>query len=547
MATSSADFPVNESGTIKEEYKSLETARKPYIDRARKFADVTLKYMFPDVEEGQETNTLDLTGDWQIDGPMLVNHLANVYLDMTFPVTRSFFKNSAAPEIIENAAKAQNSSETDIDMQMSMAEKAANTEFNIRAGRVAWLECVKNGIISGNFCLYKPEKANFQAYSLEEYVCQRDMSGNWIKLITVDSIAFSTLPKDVQDEVRAELALDKDEEKTKNIDLFTRVMLVGGDGSDPEDPDYAVQQAVDEVPVESTQVIMKRSQLRWFVDGWNFVRRENYGRGLIEDVYPSLLAISVYSQALLQGVAAATDYKNLVDPDSVVDIVTLNESEPGSWHIGEKDSVTTVDSGKKVQDLSYIQQHIIDPAVAKLSKVFMLRYTRNKERVTAEEIRQDVRELETAHGGVFSRWSQSFQLPLAKLLLDDVGLDVRGTGVEVVILTGMAALGRAANNDNINAWLYDLRQLSTIPEFIAGKLKLDMVAQELAIGHDVDYSRFIKTETELQEEQKQMNSMINQQMLNENAAKGIGKQVADSDAATAAAAANNIQSKGTLL
>jgi hypothetical protein len=524
MAQTTKGTLPNEENQIKSEWEDMVTKRQPYLDRARTYSKLTLKYLYPDVSQDSETSTLDLQGDWQIDGPLLTNHLANMYMQTLFPPNRSFFKLNLSAEDMAGMAEGSGLSKAAVEFALSRAEDDARKLMLNVGGRPALLDSIKHIIVSGNALIYYPEKGKMQAYALDEFCVQRDPDGEITSLITRDNKGFLTLPEDMRNLVRTELNIRPEDEEKTNVNLYTRVKL-SPDSTDTENPNYIIQQAVDQFPFAESEVTMTRNELRWIPIGWHRTRRESYYRGLVELIYPALYNVSVLTEAVVKGIAVITDIKLLVEPDSIIDIPTLNSSGPGTYHYGEAGSVNPVQVGN-IGDWSFIT-NVIDQFVAKLSKAFLMAVPRNSERTTAEEIRLMMRELETSHGGVFGVLSQTLQLQLSRLLLKGIELDLNGTSLEPVILTGMDAMGRSANNDNMRMFAEDLTMYDAIPDAFKDLIVARDMFIDLASGRDVDFTRWTKTPEDLEADAQAQAQAQAQSLLMQEGAKGMQSQVAN--------------------
>ncbi len=109
-------------------------------------------------------------------------------------------------------------------------------------------------------------------------------------------------------------------------------------------------------------------------------------------------------------------------------------------------------------------------------------------------------DLEESLGGVYSILSLEYQLPLARILLEQ--LDVDTDGLDVIIITGVEALGR--NND-----LEKLRQFTSLiqelgnPELIFQVMNVEEYIKAMADAVGLDGARFIKSGEQQQGEKEQ--------------------------------------------
>jgi hypothetical protein len=154
--------------------------------------------------------------------------------------------------------------------------------------------------------------------------------------------------------------------------------------------------------------------------------------------------------------------------------------------------------------------------------------TRDAERVTAEEIRMQASELETAYGGVYSRLAVDIQLPLAYWLMGRVGLGLKGSsGVSPTIVTGLEALSRQGDLEDLRLWIADLAAMANLPEGLSVRLKWDALASALAAPRRISVAQFLKSDDEVAKEQQAARA----QALQEQAAMTGVQSAADQAAA----------------
>jgi len=507
-----------EPGIPKERYTSLGTYRSAYLTRAQTYAKVSLPYIMPEVDD-QSAQEVQL--DFSSVGAMLVNHLANRYVQELFPVNRSFFQ----LQIDESERSETVQEDTELDTLLTAAERRARWAFEQRHARPSMLDLMKHCVITGNGLIYYPPKTGkLQLYALDEYVMYRDAAGNIIEIVTEDKKGILSLDPDIRQLVMDELKLDANSDLTKEqASLYTYIRV------DPEDPEtFLVTQSIESLEVPDSFQSYPKAYLPWLPQVWNRTRREIYGRGLIEDHYGSFTALSVLSEALVTGAATMADIKFLVRPGSLLDVNSMNSAPSGTYHYGMPDDVSAIQSNKQA-DYQFIKL-VIDDYVKHLGKAFMhvSSQIRDSERTTAEENRLRAMELDQSHGGVFSNFSMLLQSPVAALLLRDIDLNIEGSSIEPVVVTGLDSMSRNATNEKIRLWIEDLSGLNALPEPVLARLKLSDVAQTFANGRDVDTTNLIKTEEEVAAEQKaaqeqQMQATAGEAMLE----KADAEQIAD--------------------
>lgn len=501
------DFTNPAEGEIKARHDTLAQTRSQPLSRGYKYSKITIPYLLP---ENEDTGGQDMQLDYSTVGAEYVNHLANVYLDEMFPSHRCFFKLQMPIEQLLAAAQSEATSITDIEKGFSLAEKEARWRFEQRHARIAVLDFLKQLIVGGNSCLYFPPEGMAQNYALDQYVLWRDTSGKILEIITVDKKALMSFDTELRAEIMRSLDdITSETDLSKyQVDIYTYIRR------DPENPKvFLVDQAVENTPI-GDQVTYTEELLPWIPCAWNRVRREVYGRGLVEDHYGSFYALSVLVEALVTAGAICTDFKFLVKPGSVLDVVEMNNSASGTYHYGNPDDVASIDLGK-TRELQFVAG-LVDNYKKDLGKVFLVLSTqiRDSERTTAEENRLRAAELNKAHGGVFGNLSLTCQRPIATLLLRDIDVILGDSGIEPVIMTGLDAMGRMSENEKIRYAFDDMALLNNVPEELRARFKIANLISTILTGRDID-ADILMTEEEFQEMQQAQQQAQEQQMAGE--------------------------------
>jgi hypothetical protein len=316
------------------------------------------------------------------------------------------------------------------------------------------------------------------------------MSGEFHTLITKDTHIVATLPSDIQT-MTLEKGFDMDDE----VSVFTGIFR------DKEDH-YVVKQEVDSLFIVDREFgVYDKDTLPWVPLTWNLTRGNDYGTGLVEEYAGDYHTLSTLSETILNLSAIAADIKGLVNPMGQTNVDHLNQAAPGAWVSGNPDDVSYLQLDK-IGDLQFIQAQV-ERYERRIGSGFLLNsaVTRNAERVTAEEIRQQAQELEESLGGVYSRLAEEMQQPLAKRLLLQMSDEFKGQ--ELVILTGVESLSRMSDLDAMQMFLNDLTMLNNIPEDVRGRMKLGNVISAFGAARQVDYEEWLMSEDEFKNAQKQ--------------------------------------------
>lgn len=495
----------------------LDSKKSSLHERNKKYAKWTLPYLYP--EDDQEDSELD--SGINNTGARLINHLSNKIIETLFPSYRSFMKLELDDEVQEQLKDADVPTEQ-VDVALVKGEKKSIRQLNKMAHRTAATLAAKYLLITGNGLMYYPEDNKAMVYSTKDYCIVRDLSGVPIEIITRDIKSFETFNKDVQDKLRLSNK-DKEYKLDTDVTLYTHIVL--------EDNKYKIEQHADKTPLEMNSNTYAKKDLPWVPLTWNLIRGEDYGRSMVEDYRGTFGAVETLSQALLEGIISAAAIQYLVNPASVVDVVALNKAKNGAYHSGRDGDIVAIKSDKHL-DFQQVRQ-VLDDYQRQLAQAFLMNseLTRDAERVTAAEIRKDAQELEMSFGGIYSRFTEDWQEPVARLLLSRQNITIADDTIYPVIVTGLDTLSRMGDLDNYRMFLEDLSMINTLDEQTQQSLKRNELISWLGNNRGIDYSKFIKTADELQAEidaemqrQQQMQTAETQNQMAQDASKAIVNQ-----------------------
>jgi hypothetical protein len=478
---------IDEKATLKHRWGVLEGRKADLHTRNEKYAKWTLPYIYP--REEQKTDELDT--DLDSVGARAVNHLSNKLVETLFPTFRSFLKLEVSHLALQELKEAEVPLDV-LDKALVQGEKNALRALDRMGHRTAATLGAKHLIITGNTLMYYPDSKRAQVYGTRDYCVSRDLSGEVLEMITRDIKAFETFTSDVQAKLKASGGEIKYEDGT-NVTLYTQIKL--------EDDKFVVTQAADMIDLQIPVNSYAKKDLPWVPLVWNLSRGDDYGRGLVEDYRGAFNALDVLSTSLLEGIISAATVKFLVNPASVVDVAKMNSAPSGSYHVGRDGDIVAVKSDKHL-DFQNVRV-VIQDYTGQLSSAFLLNSTRNAERVTAEEIRDDARELETSFGGLYSRFTEDWQERVARLVLSRQDIMVSDQTIFPVIVTGLDTLSRLGDIDNYRFFVEDLSLIGSLPEYMQAYMKVPELMTWVGNNRGVDYTKFLKTNDEVAADQAQ--------------------------------------------
>lgn len=509
---------------LQNRWTHLEQQRASYVGLCEQYAKWTLPYLFPSGSPGSSANVeMQLSAD--SIGAQAVNHLANKVVSTLFPPQSMFFRlrvDALAKSNLVQTLAQQGADEpavaaaiAEIDKQLAAKEKEAQDKLDMVSFRPQAVRAAQLLIITGNALEFHPEGRPVQVFSLRDYCVVRDLSGEVIEIMTRECKAFETFHPNVQAQLK-DPRIPKSHRseyagKTEVV-VYTQIRL-------ENDGKFHVVQSADHVKLDIGNASYPKDKLPWIVLTWNLVRGEDYGRGLVGDYSGAFHAINVLTLSLLNIAAIMGDIKFLVNPSSMLDVQEMNQSQPGSYHSGKEGDVTTVklDRYNEAQFIS----NMIERYERQIGQAFLLAtaVTRNAERVTAEEIRDQANELETSNGGIYSRLAANWQSPLAYVILDQIDFQAVEHGITPKVITGMDSLSRMSELDNLKMFFMDLAMLNNLPEDVRAEMDLQKVMSVLGTNRQVEYQAMLKTKEQKQQEYQQAMQMQQAQAAQEASGK----------------------------
>jgi len=485
--------------------------RRPYLDRARTCAELTIPTLFP--PEGSNSSTKFDT-PYQGVGARGTNALASKLLLTLFPPHAPHFKFDIDELTLEEVTGTEGM-QAEVDKALSAYTKRVMTDVESRGFRPTVFEALKHLVVGGNGTLYIPEEGPARFYSLEKYVCKRDPGGALLELILKENIAIAAVPEELRASVAQEGG-DSSQDIDDTVDLFTHVILMDGM--------FEVYQEINEKRVPGSEGTYPPERLPWIVLRFSKVDGEHYGRGHCEEYLGDLNALEELSKAVIEYTAIASRVFTFVRPNGTTNVRILQKAKNGDILQGNAEDITTMVL-EKYNDFRAARE-TMQEIEQRLAFAFLLNTAiqRPGERVTAEEIRYMAQELESTLGGVYSVQSQELQLPVTKILIFQLvragKLEELPPEVTPKIVTGLDALGRGNDLAQLDAFIQGAMALA--PEAASSVINWQdyMTRRGAALG--IDMSGLIKSPEQVQQEQNQAQMMAMAEKLGPQAIAQMG-------------------------
>jgi hypothetical protein len=514
--------------SLKQDYERLSTERSPYLLRARDCSKFTLPSLVP--PQGSNGSTR-LRTTYSSFGARCVNSLASKLLLALFPARQSFFRLSVSKKLKEQMGG--DKMEAEIQKALSSVEQEVMDEVNASPVRTPAGEAVKHLLVAGNVLVHLQQDGGLKFFPIHSYVTSRDDSGNPLRIIVEERMAVVALPEDIKPIVMAKVIGKRGSSSSEQTEVFLYTGITRVDNQ------WKVSQECEGVPLHKSAGTYPLDACPWFPLRWTPDPHGDYGRGLVEDYLGHLVSLESLTASLVKGTAVAAKVVFLRNPNAVTKAIKLTQAETGAVVDGKPDDVVALQVDKRA-DFQTAQQMIQD-LKEELAYAFVMNQAvqRNAERVTAEEIRFMAQELDTTLGGNYSTLAMDFQLPYLRVQMAQMQkqgkLPMLPKGsIRPIIVTGLDALGRGADLDNLRALVKDVVDLGG-PDSLKTYINFDNLLTRLATARGVTPDGLIKDAEQVAQEQQQEQQMQMMQQLGPNAVNALGGMAKQGMANAAAA------------
>lgn len=475
------------------------------ILKSRQYAHWTLPKLMAELSHHGTAAVLER--DYQEIGPLLVNNLAAKLAALLFPANRPFFGISPSPRLLA-AVTARGIEQSDFQGGLAKWEMDASQQLFLNASYNQLTLAVAHLIVTGNTLTYRDSKAKRTvAYGLQSFGIRRSGAGVMLDCVLREFESFAGLSAEIQAMLvtRFPNKYRMDRYDT-NVEVFTRITRSDrGDGNVV----YIVAQEIECMPI-GTPGTYPEHLCPWQAPTWSLIAGEHYGRGLVEDYAGGFANLSDKSEALALYGIAAMKFVNMVAPGQGASIDDLNKAETGEYVQGTTGAITVQETGDGGK-ITAMRGEISD-AFTNLSKAFMYTgNTRDAERVTAYELRQQAQEANTALGGQYSALAESFQVPMAHVLLTEVEptalQGILSKDLKLDILAGIPALSRGIEVQNLLSSAQDAAAI--VPPLLQLDNRIDprKLLDLIYAGQSVDTTQFHRSK----EEQDKVDAAAQQQ------------------------------------
>lgn len=516
--------------TAKGRYDTLRAQRQTYVDRGVECANLTIPGLFqlPGTIQGSS-----FRAPYQSVGAEGVNNIGAKLMLALFPPGSSCFR-----LVLDDTMKAElrkqiggDSAEfeaalAEFEESLGQIERTVMSRIEQKGARMQLFEMFKLLFVTGNHLLQVLPSGGLKGHRLTHYVVKRDSSGNVLELVVLEELDRETLPPEAREIAAKHVAENATDEKDKPAELYTWVKRVKGK--------WTVCQEVCGEIIPGTTGTYPLDKSPWLPLRFFAVDGEDYGRGGVEERIGDLRSLETLRQALVEGTAICAKVVIGVDESGLTQKKIIAEASNGAVVDGNFDKDVTVLQVEKQADFATALS-LHNDIKKDLQRAFLLLsgVQRDAERVTAEEIRAVVAELETALGGFYSTLAQELQRPLVVRLMTQMAKSgelphLPKGSVEPQIVTGLEGLGRSGDLAKYQAFM-SMMSAALGPEGFAASINTDVLSSKVATALAIDIKGLVKSQ-----EQQAQEAQATQQAEMAKAAVGPGIKAMSDQALNAA-------------
>lgn len=489
--------------TAKSEFDFYDGQRQTMLDRFERLAQLTIPSVFPDDDYDAQQD--QLTNGSTSLGAQAVTHLTNKLMNAMFAPSRPFFRLSLDNALIQKYVQQLGVEESVITDSLAQGERDAMMELEREGCREALYEGVTHLVEIGNVLMDMSEDT-LLFVSVRNYIVRRNAKGVPVLIIIRAKHRYEDLEPEAQ---KAYEDAGRTCQYDQEVCTYKMIKLVKGM--------YRESFWIEDINLgEKFAGKYKPENVPYRPLTWRLPLGQHYGVGRCEEYANDLGTNDLISEALSDGAVLASQFKWMVSPNGITRPEDLTQSTNGATLPGVEGDVALVfaNIGQQLTSALGIGQEY----QRRIGAGFLMNsaVTRDAERVTAEEIRLQAMELESSLGGVYSRLALSIQAPLALWLLRKAKVQIKGTMIKPVVITGLDAISRNGDLERMRAFLNDVALLDNIQPQTLATLNRTNIVSDMAAGNGVDKGRYVLPPSQQQQNLQDANQAALEQQAQSN-------------------------------
>ena len=493
--------------TLAERFRTLDGRRQYRIDLARKCASLTIPSVLP--PRGWTEDTA-LPQPYSSIASRGVTAMASRMLSALMPLNDTPFFKFALKTGAEATPEIKSYLET---LSYQVYNKIVSNNL-----RETIFQALQHLIIVGDVMTVMDDDFSFKNLRCDQYTIQRNVHGKVIELIHLEYIPIDPLEESADQAGASGL-----EYRRGYKTLYCQYVLNEDDSGwygRKEDEDG-------EVVMEGEYKVLPLIPLRWYG-----IIGENYGRSHCEDILGDLTSLENYTQAHIEGMAAASTFWIGVDPGGLTEIDDIASASNGTFVPAKQQDVFCISPANTLNPQIASTQGAVQEMRTEVAEAFLM--TRGAlptgDRVTATAVRMIGSELETVLGGAFSSIARDLMEPIVKravfVMLDTGDIDERMTEqfydkdgtLNIEIVTGLQALSK---DSDLQKLMQMGEMVRNLPPQALQTFRWDAYSKALISSLGFDPRMWVKSEEEIMQEQQMAQQQAMQAQMQQQASGAI--------------------------
>jgi len=484
-----------------EYYHSGSSDRQAYIDRAERYANLTIPSVFRDSSWSSSSTKADTYV--QSFGAIAVKNLVSKIGMTLFPPNASSFRFTPDADGLKALTEGDPAMVKDIQLNISQSQNNINRHLEALNTRKTIFEVLEQLAIVSSCIIEKKDKGGYKLHNLRNFVVTLDDEGNAFKMCIEESL--NKLPSNIEEP----------KESKEKYELYTML--------EKEGSTWTMTQEL-EGEIVNTRTYSEEKMPFEYV-GWLWSQGDAYYRPYVEDFEGNLQSIDALQRVLTKGSLIASKNITFVDERGgrtrLRDVIKAGN---GAVLQGNAADVTSYQHGKNYDYQVAIST--LDQLKRELSQAFLLTegLRRDAERVTQAEIRMLSQEIETALASVYSVISNKLIKRMVLWAMGDLGIKFEAITLDIV--TGLDALGRSVEAGKLDEYVSRAASIGFMDY-----LKQDELAARYATLYNIDSDQLLKTSQQVQQERQQAQQaaaqQAGQQAMSESAGGAAGQAMVD--------------------
>jgi hypothetical protein len=513
--------------TLAERFRTLDGRRQYRLDIARKCASLTIPSVLPPRGWAEDSS---LPQPYSSVASRGVTAMASRMLSALMPLNDSPFFKLGLKNGAEPTPEIKSYLET---LSFQIYNKVVSQNL-----RDTLYQALQHLIIVGDVMTIIDDDFSFRNLRIDQYVIQRNVYGKVIEIIYLEYIPIDPVEEYIEQQNGGNLEI-RHGYKT----IYCQYLL----NEDEKTWSGRKEDSDGNLFSEGETSVLPLIPLRWYG-----IVGENYGRSHCEDVLGDITSLENYTQAHIEGMAAASTFWIGVDPSGLTEIDDIATASNGSFVPAKQQDIFCISPSNTLSPQISSTQAAVQQMRSEVSEAFLM--TRGSlptgDRVTATAVRMIGSELETVLGGAFSAIARDLMEPIVKrtifVMLSNGDLDSRlneqffekdGT-LNVEIVTGLQALSR---DSDLQKLMQMGEMVRNLPPQALQTFKWDSYSKALISSLGFDPRMWVKSEEEVRQEQQKLQAEAMQMQMQQQAGEAVSNGVINT---AAQAAQEDLQTTG---